>query len=124
MDTNALVMQLDFSAGPGVGTTLTWQCPDAILQSADSVIGPYTDVPGAVSPYNGTSRPPPILPLSGAHTGSDRRQPVPYVRVAAGICLVASARLARFRRAGGNRARHDFSGFPTDSRRRAVAAGP
>ena len=52
VDTNALIMQLDFAAAPGAGITLTWQCLDAILQSADSVNGPYTDVPGAVSPYS------------------------------------------------------------------------
>jgi hypothetical protein len=51
VDTNALVMQLNFTAAPGSGLNLTWQCPDAILQSADLVGGPYTDVPGAVSPY-------------------------------------------------------------------------
>jgi hypothetical protein len=52
VDTNALVMQLNFTAAPGSGISLTWQCPDAILQSASSVNGPYTDVPGAVSPYS------------------------------------------------------------------------
>jgi hypothetical protein len=52
VDTNALVMQLNFTAAPGSGINLTWQCPDAILQSASSVNGPYTDVPGAVSPYS------------------------------------------------------------------------
>jgi hypothetical protein len=51
VDTNALVMQLNFTAAPGSGINLTWQCRDAILQSADLVTGPYTDVPGAVSPY-------------------------------------------------------------------------
>jgi hypothetical protein len=52
VDTTALVMQLNFTAAPGPGANLTWQCTDAILQSADSVNGPYTDVPGAVSPYS------------------------------------------------------------------------
>ena len=52
VDTNALVMQLNFTAAPGSGINLTWQCPDAILQSANSVNGPYTDLPGAVSPYS------------------------------------------------------------------------
>ena len=37
-------------AAPVAGVTLKWLCPDAVLQSADSVTGPYTDVPGAVSP--------------------------------------------------------------------------
>jgi hypothetical protein len=52
VDTNALVMQLNFTTAPGAGITLTWQCPGAVLQSADSVNGPYTDVPGAASAYN------------------------------------------------------------------------
>ena len=33
VDTNSLVMQLNFTTAPGPGLTLTWQCPDAILQS-------------------------------------------------------------------------------------------
>ena len=52
VDTNALIMQLNFSAPPGSGISLTWGATDVILQSADSVNGPYTDVPGAVSPYS------------------------------------------------------------------------
>ena len=52
VDTNSLVMQLNFTTAPGSGLALTWQAPDAILQSADSVNGPYTDLPGAVSPYS------------------------------------------------------------------------
>ena len=52
VDTSALLMQLNFTTAPGLGINLTWQCPDAILQSADSVNGPYADVPGAVSPYS------------------------------------------------------------------------
>jgi hypothetical protein len=52
VDTNALVMQLNFTSAPAAGITLTWQCPDAVLQSANSVNGPYADVPGAASPYN------------------------------------------------------------------------
>ncbi len=51
VDTSALVMQLNFTPPPGQGLNLTWQATDAVLQSADSVNGPYTDVPGAVSPY-------------------------------------------------------------------------
>ncbi len=50
VDTATLVLDLDFGAPPGSGVTLKWLSPDAILQSADSVSGPYTDVPGAVSP--------------------------------------------------------------------------
>jgi hypothetical protein len=52
VDTNALVMQLNFTAAPGPGIILTWQAPDGILQSADSVKGPYTDVPGGASPHS------------------------------------------------------------------------
>jgi hypothetical protein len=52
VDPTALVTQLNFTTAPGPGVNLTWQCTDAILQSADSVNGPYTDVPGAVSPYS------------------------------------------------------------------------
>ena len=52
VDTNALVMQLNFTTAPEQGITLTWQATDAVLQSADSVAGPYTDVLGAVSPYS------------------------------------------------------------------------
>jgi hypothetical protein len=52
VDTTALVMQLNFTTAPGTGTTLTWQCPNSVLQSASSVLGPWTDVPGAASPYN------------------------------------------------------------------------
>ncbi len=51
VDSSALQVRLNFSAAPTSGVTLRWQCPDAILQSADSVAGPYTDVPGVASPY-------------------------------------------------------------------------
>jgi hypothetical protein len=52
VDPTALLIQLNFTTAPGPGVNLTWQSTDAILQSADSVNGPYTDVPGAVSPYS------------------------------------------------------------------------
>jgi hypothetical protein len=52
VDTSALLMQLNFTTAPGAGATLTWQCPDALLQSAGSVNGSYTNVPGAISPYS------------------------------------------------------------------------
>lgn len=52
VDANALVTQLNFTTAPGQGITLRWQCQDAVLQSADSVAGPYTDVVGAASPYS------------------------------------------------------------------------
>jgi len=51
VDNNALVMQLTFTKAPEAGITLTWGLPSAILQSADSVNGTYTDVPNGVSPY-------------------------------------------------------------------------
>jgi len=50
-DTNALNMRLNFDTAPSTGVTLNWLTSDAILQSADNVAGPYTDVPGAVSPH-------------------------------------------------------------------------
>jgi concanavalin A-like lectin/glucanase superfamily protein/Ig-like domain-containing protein len=50
VDANALTLRLNFDTAPTAGVTLKWQTPDAILQSADSVSGPYTDVSGAVSP--------------------------------------------------------------------------
>jgi hypothetical protein len=51
VDTNALTMRLNFDAAPSSGVTFKWLAPDAILQSSDNVAGPYTDVPGAVSPH-------------------------------------------------------------------------
>ena len=33
------------------GATLRWLTPDTVLQSADSLDGNYTDVPGGASPY-------------------------------------------------------------------------
>jgi hypothetical protein len=56
VDTNTLTMNLTFDAAPSAGATLKWQCPDAILQSADAVTGPYKDVPGAVSLYPSAQR--------------------------------------------------------------------
>jgi len=47
----ALVMQLNFDTAPVNGISLQWQCPDAVLQSADSAQGPYSDLPAARSPY-------------------------------------------------------------------------
>jgi hypothetical protein len=56
VDQNALTMQLNFSAAPTSGVTIKWQSSDAILQSSDTVAGTYTDVQGAVSPYQTTQR--------------------------------------------------------------------
>jgi hypothetical protein len=52
VDANALVTQLNFTTSPGQGITLRWQATDVVLQSADTVTGPYTDVVGAASPYS------------------------------------------------------------------------
>jgi concanavalin A-like lectin/glucanase superfamily protein len=52
VDTGALVLRLNFDAPPTAGATLSWQCPDAVLQSADLINGPYTDVPSSGSPYS------------------------------------------------------------------------
>jgi hypothetical protein len=51
VDTNALVMRLNFDAAPGKGLNLTWRAADVTLQSAGSVKGPYSDTPAKVSPY-------------------------------------------------------------------------
>jgi hypothetical protein len=56
VDGSALSMRLDFEAAPTAGVTLRWQSSDSVLQSADKVDGPYTDVPGAVSPYPAAQR--------------------------------------------------------------------
>jgi hypothetical protein len=50
VDSNALIMRFSFDTAPAAGVTLEWLSTDAILQSAGSPAGPYTDVPGAVSP--------------------------------------------------------------------------
>jgi hypothetical protein len=51
VDTNDLQLQLNFTAPPGQGITLTWQEGTAVLQSAPTVTGPWTDLPGVSSPY-------------------------------------------------------------------------
>ncbi len=51
VDANALVMRFEFAAPPMSGATLRWLTPDTVLQSADSLDGIYTDVPGGASPY-------------------------------------------------------------------------
>jgi hypothetical protein len=48
---NDLQLQLNFTAAPGEGITLTWLEPTAVLQSAASLSGPWTDLPTATSPY-------------------------------------------------------------------------
>lgn len=51
VDTNALQLQLNFDSPPIPGFTLDWQNATAVLQSATSIAGPYTDLPSAASPY-------------------------------------------------------------------------
>jgi len=51
VDTNALVMRLNFYTAPIRGLNLNWQATDVILQSSDSAPGPYTDTPSVASPY-------------------------------------------------------------------------
>jgi hypothetical protein len=51
VDTKDLQMQLDFTAPPGNGFILSWLEGSAVLQSAPSLLGPWTDVTGATSPY-------------------------------------------------------------------------
>lgn len=56
VDTNALLLRLNFDGPPGAGILMQWLTPDGILQSADSVAGPYTNLPGVISPYAATAR--------------------------------------------------------------------
>lgn len=51
VDTTALLLRQNFDKPPGPGILLQWACPDAILQQAPAVNGPYTDLPGVASPY-------------------------------------------------------------------------
>jgi hypothetical protein len=52
VDSGDLQMQLDFTAAPGAGIVLlNWKEGSAVLQSATSPKGPWTNVPQAVSPY-------------------------------------------------------------------------
>jgi hypothetical protein len=57
-DTNDLQMQLNFTAPPENGFILNWLEGSAVLQSAPSLMGPWTDLPGATSPYT-------IVPAAG-----------------------------------------------------------
>ena len=50
-DTNDLQMQLNFTAAPGTGIMLQWNETSAVLQSAPSLDGPWTDLTGVTSPY-------------------------------------------------------------------------
>ena len=52
IDTAALQMRLNFDTAPVSGESLTWNAASSTLQSNGSVTGAFTDVPGAISPYN------------------------------------------------------------------------
>ena len=52
VDTTALTLQLNFDTPPVSGVTLRWRAPDAVLQGADVITGPYSDISGAGSPYS------------------------------------------------------------------------
>jgi hypothetical protein len=56
VDASTLQMELNFDSPPGDGFILSWQLPGAVLQSATSVTGPYTDVLAAPSPYDVSSQ--------------------------------------------------------------------
>jgi hypothetical protein len=51
VDTTTLNLRFNFDTAPLPGLILSWQIPGAVLQSADSVTGPYSDLTGATSPY-------------------------------------------------------------------------
>ncbi|MDQ6631595.1 MAG: hypothetical protein M3Y82_07535, partial [Verrucomicrobiota bacterium] len=46
---------LTITKNPNNTVTITWSTPSSTLQSAPVVTGPYTDVPGATSPYTTSS---------------------------------------------------------------------
>ena len=50
VDTNALMLRLNFDAVPAPGATISWGLGSAVLQSADNANGPYTDELTATSP--------------------------------------------------------------------------
>ncbi len=51
VDPSTLQVRFSFDAPPVPGLTVSWQSGAAVLQSADAVTGPYTDLPSAASPY-------------------------------------------------------------------------
>src|ERR1041384_388688 len=51
VDNTTLMLRLNFDTAPVAGVTLTWQSPDAILQSSGTAGSGYADMPYAVSPY-------------------------------------------------------------------------
>ncbi len=58
IDTAALQMELNFDTAPVSGYSLTWNAANSVLQSNPSISGAFSDVPGAISPYN-------IVPKAG-----------------------------------------------------------
>jgi hypothetical protein len=58
VDTNALKLRLNFDGPVVSGITATWGSNSALLQSADNVQGPFTDIPFAtVPPYRASTQP-------------------------------------------------------------------
>ncbi len=51
VDTSALTLRLNFETAPVPGVTFKWRCPDAVLEGSSNVLGPYTALPDALSPY-------------------------------------------------------------------------
>jgi hypothetical protein len=51
VDPAALQLQFNFAAPPGQGIVLNWNETSAVLQSAPTLNGPWTDLPTASSPY-------------------------------------------------------------------------
>jgi hypothetical protein len=51
VDTNALAVRWNFDAPPVPGVSVTWPANSAVLQSAATATGIYTDVPSVASPY-------------------------------------------------------------------------
>jgi hypothetical protein len=51
VDNNALIMRLNFDAAPTKGLNLAWRATDVTLQSATSILGPFTDTPSKAAPY-------------------------------------------------------------------------
>ncbi len=58
IDTGALQMEFNFDTAPVSGYSLTWNAVNSVLQSNPSISGAFSDVPGAISPYN-------IVPKAG-----------------------------------------------------------
>jgi hypothetical protein len=51
-DNTSLVLELLFNTAPVAGVSFSWHCPDAILQSANSLTEPFVDVTYPVSTLN------------------------------------------------------------------------